>query len=105
VAHTGKARLPSFPDIATVNEGGFPGFEAYAWWGVFAPGGTPKPVIERFSAELAACLREERVSKQLIETQQVDLRLAGPAELGRFLTDQMRVWGTVARENNIKTES
>jgi tripartite-type tricarboxylate transporter receptor subunit TctC len=105
VAHTGVKRLPTVADIPTVSESGFPGFEAYAWWGVFAPAGTPKPVIERFGSELTACLREERVAKQLTETQQIDMRLAGPAELGKFLAEQMRVWGTVARENNIKTDS
>jgi tripartite-type tricarboxylate transporter receptor subunit TctC len=102
VVQTGKARATALPNIATVSESGFPGFEAYAWWGVFAPAGTPKPIIERFGAEMAACLREERVAKQLTETQQVSLLLAGPEEQRKFLTEQMRVWGTVARENNIK---
>jgi tripartite-type tricarboxylate transporter receptor subunit TctC len=105
IAHTGKSRLPAFSDVPTVSESGFPGFEAYAWWGVFAPAGTPKAIIDRFSADLTACLREERVSKQLAETQQVDLRLAGPDELRKFLAEQMRVWGAVARENNIKADS
>jgi tripartite-type tricarboxylate transporter receptor subunit TctC len=102
--HTGNKRLASQPDVATVMESGFPGFEAYAWWGVFAPAGTPKPMIDKFGAEMAACLREERVSKQLIETQQVDLRLAGPEELRKFLSEQIAIWGKVVRDNNIKGE-
>jgi tripartite-type tricarboxylate transporter receptor subunit TctC len=102
IVHTGKSKLASKPDVPAVAESGFPGFEAYAWWGVFAPAGTPKAMIDKFGGELAACLREERVSKQLIETQQVDLRLAGPDELRKFLADQMRVWGKVVRDNNIK---
>ena len=55
-----------------------PGFDAYAWWGMFAPAGTPKNIIERFGNEMAATLREERITKQLIETQQVTLTLGGP---------------------------
>jgi tripartite-type tricarboxylate transporter receptor subunit TctC len=102
IFHTGNKRLTSQPDVSTVMESGFPGFEAYAWWGVFAPAGTPKPMIDKFGAEMAACLREERVSKQLIETQQVDLRLAGPEELRKFLSEQIATWGKVVRENNIK---
>ena len=102
VVQTGKTRATALPDVPTVIEGGFPGFEAYAWWGVFAPAGTPRPIIERFGREMAACLREERVAKQLTETQQVSLVLGGPDEQRKFLADQMRVWGTVARENNIK---
>jgi len=101
--HTGKSRLAAKPDVPTVNEM-FPGFEAYAWWGVFAPAKTPKSMIDKFGAEMAACLREERVAKQLIETQQVDLRLAGPPELGKFLSEQIRTWGKVVRDNNIKGE-
>ena len=102
VVQTGKARAASLPDVPTAAESGFPGFEAYAWWGVFAPAGTPKPMIDRFGAEMAACLREERVAKQLTETQQVTLMLAGPEEERAFVADQMRVWGAVVREHNIK---
>jgi tripartite-type tricarboxylate transporter receptor subunit TctC len=99
--HTGNGRLKSQPNVPAASET-FPGFEAYAWWGVFAPAGTPKAMIEKFGGEMAACLREERVAKQLIETQQVDLKLGGPDVLGKFLAEQMQVWGKVARENNIK---
>ena len=102
VAQTGKTRPASLSDVPTVSENGFPGFEAYAWWGVFAPAGTPRPLVERFGAELAACLREDRVARLLTETQQVTLVLGGPDEQRKFLADQMRVWGGVARENNIK---
>jgi len=104
VAQTGKSRTPSLAQVSTVAESGFAGFEAYAWWGVFARAGTPKAIIERFGTELAACLREERVAKQLVETQQVSLVLGGPDVLRKFLSDQMRVWGAVAREHDIKAE-
>jgi tripartite-type tricarboxylate transporter receptor subunit TctC len=102
IVQTGRARSPFLLDVPTVNESGFAGFEAYAWWGVFAPAGTPKPVIERFGAEMTACLREERVARQLTETQQVSLLLGAPEDMRKFLAEQMQVWGGVARENNIK---
>jgi tripartite-type tricarboxylate transporter receptor subunit TctC len=102
VVQTGEKRAGSLPNVPTVSESGFPGFAAYAWWGVFAPAGTPKPIVDRFSAEMAACLREERVSKPLIENQQVNLLLGGPQDMRKFLTDQMQTWGKVVRENNIK---
>jgi tripartite-type tricarboxylate transporter receptor subunit TctC len=104
VAQTGKTRTPMLATVPTVQESGFTGFDAYAWWGVFAPAGTPKAITSRFGAELTACLREERVAKQLTETQQVSLMLGGPEELRKFLSEQMRVWGAVARENGIKAE-
>jgi tripartite-type tricarboxylate transporter receptor subunit TctC len=104
VAQTGKTRTPTLGNVPTVAESGFPGFEAYAWWGVFAPAGTPKAIVDRFGAELTACLREARVARQLTEAQQVSLVLSGPEELRKFVGEQMRVWGAVARENNIKAD-
>jgi tripartite-type tricarboxylate transporter receptor subunit TctC len=104
VAQTGITRASALASAPTVAESGFAGFEAYAWWGVFAPAGTPKAMIERFGADLILSLRDERVLKQVAETQQVALRLGGPEELRKFLAEQMRIWGPVARENNIKGE-
>jgi len=101
IFHTGKGRLSAKPDVAPASET-FPGFEAYAWWGVFAPAGTPQATVDKFSAEMAASLREEHVAKQLIETQQIDLRLGGPPVMGKFLAEQMQTWGKVVRDNNIK---
>jgi len=102
VFHTGSERIAALPDVASVAEGGFPNFSAYAWWGVFAPAGTPKPIAERFRTELVASLREPNVMKQLVETQQINVLLAGPEALRSFLEEQMRIWGAVAKENNIK---
>jgi tripartite-type tricarboxylate transporter receptor subunit TctC len=102
VAQTGRKRAAMLASVPTVAESGFAGFEAYAWWGVFAPAGTPASLIDRFGTELGACLREDRVRTQLTETQQVDLIVGGPDEMRKFLAEQMRIWGPVARENNIK---
>ena len=104
IVQTGKTRNPFLTSVPTVAESGFPDFEAYAWWGIFAPAGTPKPIIERFSREMAAGLREERVAKQLIETQQVSLTLGGPEVLRQFVANQMRVWGKVVKDNDIKAD-
>jgi tripartite-type tricarboxylate transporter receptor subunit TctC len=102
VAQTGSKRAPALRELPTVRESGYPGFEANAFWGVLAPAGTPKPLIERFGTALAACLREPGVAKQLIETQQIALALTGPEDLRKFLSEQMQVWGPVVRENDIR---
>ncbi|BAT59867.1 tripartite tricarboxylate transporter family receptor [Variibacter gotjawalensis] len=104
ILSTGAKRMAAFPDIPTAAESGFPGFEAYAWWGVFAPANTPKEITDKFVTELRGALQEERAQKQLSETLQVDMRLGGPDELRTFFAEQMRVWGDVVRENNIKTD-
>ena len=56
------------------------------------------------SKEMAACLREERLAKQLTETRQVTLTLGGPEVLRAFVVSQMQVWGKVVKDNNIKAD-
>jgi tripartite-type tricarboxylate transporter receptor subunit TctC len=104
IAQTGKERNPFLTQVPTVAESGFPGFEAYAWWGIFAPAGTPKPIIEKFGNAMIAALRDERLAKQLTETQQVTLTLGGPDVLRDFVGSQMKVWGKVVKDNNIKAD-
>jgi tripartite-type tricarboxylate transporter receptor subunit TctC len=104
VVQLGKARLRALPDVPTIAESGYPGVQANAWWGLYAPAGTPKPIIERFRAALVESLRDERVAKQLTETQQMSLVLSGPEELRSFASEQARIWGAVVRANNIKAD-
>jgi len=103
LAQSGKTRTSTLANVPAIAES-YPGFEAYAWWGVFAPAGTPKAIVSRFADELAASLREPGVAKQLNETQQVTFALGGPEELRKFVSEQMRVWGPVAREHNIQAD-
>jgi tripartite-type tricarboxylate transporter receptor subunit TctC len=98
----GSTRLAALHEVPTIAEAGYPRAEAMAWWAVYAPGGTPKPIIERFRVAFVASLREERAARQLMETQQMNLLLAGPDELRKFAGEQARIWGAVVRENNIK---
>lgn len=103
LAQSGKTRTSTLANVPAIAES-YPGFEAYAWWGVFAPAGTPKAIVSRFADELAASLREPGVAKQLNETQQVTFALGGPEELRKFVSEQMRLWGPVAREQNIQAD-
>jgi tripartite-type tricarboxylate transporter receptor subunit TctC len=88
--------------VATVGEAGFPGAQANAWWGAYAPAKTPKAIIDRFRTALIESLREEKPSKMLTESQQMTLLLTGPEELRKFELEQTRIWGAVVRENGIK---
>jgi len=103
LAQSGRTRTSTLANVPAIAES-YPGFEAYAWWGVFAPAGTPKAIVSRFADELAASLREPGVAKQLNETQQVTFALGGPEELRKFVREQMRLWGPVAREHNIQAD-
>src|SRR3954469_22998313 len=57
-------RVPALPDIPTISEAGVPGYEATNWWGIVAPAGTPKPVIERLHSELVAILKTSETKKR-----------------------------------------
>ena len=102
LVQTGKTRQPALAAVPTTIDAGFPDFESNAWWGVFAPRGTPADLIERFRAAVVAQMKEERIAKQLTEAQQINLAFGGPEVLRRFLAQQMQLWGDVVRENGIK---
>ena len=105
VVQTGSARTPALGAVPTVAESGFPGFAGQCLVGRCSRRrARPRQSAARFGAEVTACVREERVARQLTETQQVSLVLGGPEELRKFLADQMRVWGAVAREQDIKAD-
>ena len=101
---TGKTRISSLNAVPTAIESGFAGFESYAWWGVYAPAGTPKPIVERFAAALSDSLRDPNVSKLLTESLQITLRLGSPQDEAKFLSEQMALWGPVVKENNVKSD-
>jgi tripartite-type tricarboxylate transporter receptor subunit TctC len=103
LAQSGATRVPGLPDVPTVIESGFPGFESYAWWGTFTAGGTPRDIVDRFSNALAETLREPAI-KNRIEAMEITLQIGGPDVQRKFLADQMKLWGPVVKEHNIKND-
>ncbi|WP_207540626.1 Bug family tripartite tricarboxylate transporter substrate binding protein [Sabulicella rubraurantiaca] len=104
VVQFGPERLPALRDVPTAAESGFPGLEAEAWWGVFAPRGTPSAAKQRMQQALTESFREERVTRTMTEAQQARLVLGGPEELNRFLERQIETWGGVVRNHNIQAD-
>jgi tripartite-type tricarboxylate transporter receptor subunit TctC len=107
VAQFGQRRVATdtLKEVPTAIESGFPGLESVAWWGVFAPARTPPETVARFGADLKASLADSRAASVLKDAQQIEVLAAGPDELRRFLEREMKVWGAVVRENNIKADS
>jgi tripartite-type tricarboxylate transporter receptor subunit TctC len=98
----GAQRLAAHATVQTVGEAGFPGAQANAWWGAYAPAKTPKDIIDRFRTALVASLREDKAARMLTESQQMSLLLTPPEALRKFEIEQTRIWGGVVRENGIK---
>lgn len=104
LAQSGATRSPGLPDLPTMIESGFAGFQSYAWWGVFTAARTPRPLIDRFANALTETLREPTITKN-IENLQITMRAEGPDVLRKFVGDQMKLWGPVVRDNNIKGDA
>jgi tripartite-type tricarboxylate transporter receptor subunit TctC len=102
VLQLGRERLPSLPDTQTAIEAGFPDFETLAWWGIFAPAGTPPDIIAGMAKSAKEILSEPAIAAQLRDTQQMTLLLADAREFGAFFARQVSIWGQVVRENNIR---
>jgi tripartite-type tricarboxylate transporter receptor subunit TctC len=100
IAHTGKGRLASLPDIPPVSDT-LPGFEAYEWNGVFVPHGTPRDIVAKLNASLNAALASPEVSSRF-RALNIDSRANTPEEFARFVEEQMKLWGGVVKEANIK---
>jgi tripartite-type tricarboxylate transporter receptor subunit TctC len=102
VLQLGRERLLSLPDTQTGIEAGFPDSETLAWWGIFAPKGTPAGIIASMAKSVREILSEPAVAAQLRDTQQMTLLLADAPAFSTFFAKQVSVWGQVVRENNIR---
>jgi tripartite-type tricarboxylate transporter receptor subunit TctC len=100
IAHTGKGRLDSLPDIPPVSDS-LPGFEAYEWNGVFVPHGTPAAIVQKLNAGLNEALRSPQVSERFKQLN-IDSRANTPEEFRAFVGEQMERWSKVVKEANIK---
>jgi tripartite-type tricarboxylate transporter receptor subunit TctC len=101
---TGDKRSRTMPDVPTLAEVGVPGVSAHAWWGILAPAGTPKPIIEKLVLELNKALNLPDVNKTLTETMGMDVVALNPEATQKFIVGEMQRWGRVVRENGIKTD-
>jgi tripartite-type tricarboxylate transporter receptor subunit TctC len=101
IATLGANRARLAPDVPTMAEAGVPGFAILPWVAMFAPGKTPPEIVERLSREVAAAMKRPDVREGL-ERAAFDYESSTPQELGAFLKEQLKVWGTVAREAGLQ---
>src|SRR3954463_2551042 len=100
---TGDKRSPTMPDVPTLKEQGID-VVANAWWGILAPAKTPRPIIDKFHAELVKAIKLPDVNKTLTETLGMDVRMLSPEATEKWIVDNMARWGKVVRDNNIRIE-
>jgi tripartite-type tricarboxylate transporter receptor subunit TctC len=100
---TSSKRSPSAPEIPTIAEQGLPGFEATSWFAVFAPAGTPRPVIDQLHAEMVRIFNLPDVQQKL-RTLGLDPILGGPDELARVQQSEIAKWAKVVKDSGAKAE-
>ena len=100
----GTSRLAALPDTMLVAEAGLGELDATAWWGVFAPHGTPAEIVRRMEVALRETFNEPRIREQMQTTQQARLDLTDGATLRVFLDRQIVAWGKVVRDNGVRAD-
>jgi len=103
LAVTSAARSPSLPDVPTVAESGYPGFDYATWYGLFAPAGTPKEAIALLNEKTNAVLSMPDVQSTLI-SQGVQAKPDTSQALGKRLADDMKKWRKVIADTGVKAE-
>ena len=100
---TSDKRSHTMPEVPTLKEQGID-LVAHAWWGILAPAGTPRPIIDRLHAEIVKAIKLPDVNKMLTETQGMDVVALGPEATQKWIADNMARWGKVVKDNNIRLE-
>jgi tripartite-type tricarboxylate transporter receptor subunit TctC len=100
---TTSKRSPDLPDVPTVAESGYPGFEAPAWWAILAPAKTPPEIIKRMNEEVNKALKVAEIAKKL-DAQGITVIGGSPESARLFIDKQIDVWAKVVKDNNIKAD-
>lgn len=103
LAVTTSQRSPSLPDVPTVAESGFAGFDAPAWWAVLAPAKTPPEIVKRLNEEINAALKLPEVAQKLA-AQGIAINTGTPAAAQAFIEQQVDTWAQIVKANNIKAD-
>jgi tripartite-type tricarboxylate transporter receptor subunit TctC len=103
IAVSGAARSPLLPDVPTLAESGFKGFEAYIWMGILAPKGTPAPVIDKLNRELNASLKAPAV-RAYMSNAAIEQIGSTPAEFGSFFKGDRDLWARIIKEIGAKVD-
>ncbi len=103
LAVTSAQRLPAYPNVPTMAESGFPGYEASAWQMLLVAGGTPKAIVDKIQQEVAKALKSPDIAERL---QKLGIAPSGisPAETDVFLRAEMVKWGDVVKKTGAKID-
>jgi len=99
----GLKRVAIVPDVPTISEAGVPGYEAFNWWGIVAPAGTPAAVTKRLYGEITAIVASPEVQKWFT-TEGAEAVNKTPEEFRKLISSEIVKWGKVVKQAGIKAE-
>jgi tripartite-type tricarboxylate transporter receptor subunit TctC len=103
IAVTGPKRLASLPDVPTVSEIALPGYQFMTWYGLAAPAGTPRPIIDRLNADLRKTMASPEVMEKLAAIGG-DLTVNSPDEFTAMIKSEVGRWHKLAKDTNLKID-
>lgn len=101
VGVTGAMRSKLAPDVPTLAEQGVKSRPSYSWWGLYAPTGTPQPIVDRMYAAIAKAVRDKDVTDKFVGQFDMEITLPSSADFAAYIKSEVEVWGQVIRENKI----
>ncbi|MGA8968141.1 MAG: tripartite tricarboxylate transporter substrate binding protein [Pseudolabrys sp.] len=99
----GAKRSPVLPDVPTIAEAGVPGYVADNWWGLAAPAGLPKPIIDKLFTATQAALKAPELQAQFEREGAATVEMS-TAEFGEYIKTEIEKWGRVVKEGNIHSQ-
>lgn len=103
LAVTSGKRSAALPDVPSVAESGFPGFEDYTWVGFFVPTGTPKSIVNKINSDIEFLLQQQDVKEQLAQLG-FDSVGGTPESFARYIKVEMTKWSKVVKETGVKAD-
>jgi tripartite-type tricarboxylate transporter receptor subunit TctC len=97
-------RLPAYPDLPTVAESGLPGFEAKSWFGLFATGGTPAPIVAKINADVRKIVESPDFATTFLAKQMMQPITSTPEAYAELIRSDSRLWAKVIAAANLKIE-
>jgi tripartite-type tricarboxylate transporter receptor subunit TctC len=103
VAVTSAKRSNELPQVPTVAESGFAGFEAATWFGVVGPANVPKDIVAKLNADIGKALKEPHLQKKL-EEQGADVTFSTPERFDALIRKETARWGQIVKESGAKLD-
>jgi tripartite-type tricarboxylate transporter receptor subunit TctC len=101
LAVTDTKRIDSLKDVPSAPEAGFPDLEVSSWFAMYAPTGTPQPVIDKVAGEIGKIMATDAFRKKAAELG-AEARFMGPKELGAYTQSELTRWAAVVKAANIQ---